>query len=142
MTRLSELQAMADVALVRSTAGKAGLSPEMCLLLSLVIFDGYEIGGGEGVTSNILARARNVGTYNALNRAAQYSNAEPREVLRAVNEAWTKIRALENSLTQRDAKIAELRSKLRRFQLVNVTLTAIITSLAFKGLELLFQALR
>jgi hypothetical protein len=31
---------------------------------------------------------------------------------------------------------------LKRYQIVNTTLTAIITALAFKGLEVLFQALR
>lgn len=35
-----------------------------------------------------------------------------------------------------------LQEKLNRSQIVNVALTAIITSLAFKGLEVLFQALR
>lgn len=38
-------------------------------------------------------------------------------------------------------EIVELRKKLRRANIVNTTLTAIITALAFKGLELLFKAL-
>lgn len=42
---IEEILAISDLATVRaSTDGKA-LSPEMTLLLSLVIFDGYEIGG-------------------------------------------------------------------------------------------------
>ena len=39
-------------------------------------------------------------------------------------------------------EIAELQRKLRRAQIVNTTLTAIITALAMKGMEILFQALR
>jgi hypothetical protein len=38
--------------------------------------------------------------------------------------------------------VSELQDKLRRSQIVNTALTAIITALAFKGLEVLFQALR
>lgn len=87
-------------------------------------------------------KARVVGTYNALNRAAQYTTADPRELLRAVNEAWTKIRTLEKELAKKDAVLAELNARLRRSQIVNTTLTAIITALAFKGLEVLFQAIR
>lgn len=39
-------------------------------------------------------------------------------------------------------EIAELHRKLRRLQIANTALTAIITALAFKGLEIVFQALR
>jgi septal ring factor EnvC (AmiA/AmiB activator) len=91
---------------------------------------------------SILDKARVIGTYNQINRAAQYTREDPRELLRAVNEAWTKIRTLEKELGKKDAAIAELRDKLRRSQIVNVTLTSIITGLAFKGIELLFQLLR
>ena len=91
---------------------------------------------------SILDRARVIGTYNQVNRAAQYTREDPRELLRAVNEAWTKIRTLEKELGKKDAAIAELREKLRRSQIVNVTLTSIITALAFKGLEYLFQFVR
>jgi hypothetical protein len=89
-----------------------------------------------------LDKARMVGTVDQVNRAAQYTVPEPRELLRAVNEAWSKIRTLENGLTQRDAKIAELRNRLRRVQYVNVALTSIVTALAVKGLEVIFQAIR
>ena len=118
--------------------GKA-LSERMTLLLSLVVYGGYELFPGK---MGILEKARVVGTYNADNRAAQYTTPEPRELLRAVNEAWTKIRVLEKELLKRDSAIAALREKLRRSQFVNVTLTSIITALAFRGLEFLFQAMR
>jgi hypothetical protein len=94
------------------------------------------------MVSDPTAKARVVGTYNQVNRAAQYTVADPRELLRAVNEAWTKIRNLDKELSKKDAAIAELRNKLKRSQIVNVTLTSIITALAFKGLEFLFQAMR
>jgi len=91
---------------------------------------------------SILDKARVIGTYNQVNRAAQYTREDPRELLRAVNEAWTKIRTLEKENGKKDAAIAELHDKLRRSQIVNVTLTSIITALAFKGLEYLFQVMR
>lgn len=89
-----------------------------------------------------LAKAKIIGTYNALDRSRQYTREDPRELLRAVNEAWTKIRKMENELIRRDSMIADLRDKLRRSQIVNITLTSIITALAVKGLELLVQVLR
>ena len=87
-------------------------------------------------------KARVIGTYNQVNRAAQYTVADPLELLRAVNEAWTKIRSLEKELGKKDLAIADLRDRLKRSQLVNNTLTAIVTALAFKGLEYLFQVMR
>lgn len=89
-----------------------------------------------------IEKAHQCGTYNAVNRARQYDEADPRQLLRAVNEAWAKIRNCEKELAKRDLAIAELQNKLARLQFVNIALTAIVTSLAWKGLEYLFQALR
>ena len=91
---------------------------------------------------NPIIRARELGTLDAIDRSKQYDEPDPREVLRAVNEAWAKIRRCENELTKKDAAIAELRQKLKNSHVVNSVLTAIITALAVKGLEVLFEALR
>ena len=94
------------------------------------------------MTQNPEVKAKVIGTYNALDRSKQYTREDPRELLRAVNEAWTKIRKLETELVKRDTSIAELQNKLRRANVVNVTLTSIVTTLAFKGLEFLFSYIR
>lgn len=94
------------------------------------------------MTNPAESKAKAIGTYNLIDRSRQYTRDDPRELLRAVNEAWTKIRSLERGLTERDTKIAELREKLKRVQFLNVALTSIITALAFKGLEYLFEVLR
>ena len=150
MSGFSEYEEIVDLVKLRQAAGPYAwraarlqgsdgkdLSEKTSLLLNLVAFAGYELFPGK---MGILEKARVVGTYNADNRAAQYTTPEPRELLRAVNEAWPKIRVLEKELLKRDSAIAALREKLRRSQFVNVTLTSIITALAVKGLEFLFQA--
>jgi hypothetical protein len=89
-----------------------------------------------------MEKAKRAGTLNAIDRSKQYDEADPRILLRAVNESWSKIRNLENANTHKDSEIAQLRAKLRRVQYVNVAMTSIITALAMKGLEVIFQALR
>lgn len=76
-----------------------------------------------------IAQARKIGTYNALDRSRQYQGpgrAEPRELLRAVNEAWTKIRALEKDKLADRLAIAELKADKRRLW----KLVLIVASLA------------
>lgn len=148
--RFSEFEEIAELVALRQAVGPyawrmapmlgsdgKALSERMTLLLSLVAFAGYELFPGK---MGAIEKARVVGTYNADNRAAQYTTPEPRELLRAVNEAWTKIRVLEKERMADSAIIADLRNKLNHSQIVNVTLTSIITALAVKGLEFLFQA--
>jgi hypothetical protein len=89
-----------------------------------------------------IEKAMRLGTLNALDRSKQYDETDPRALLRAVNEAWTKIRNCEKQLTAKDSEIAELHARLQRVHYVNVALTAIITALAMKGLEFLLQALQ
>jgi hypothetical protein len=89
-----------------------------------------------------LDKARERGTLNLFDRSAQYDDVRQIDLLRSLNESWSRLRRLEAMGVQKDAAIAELRNKLKRYQIVNTTLTAIITALAFKGLEVLFQALR
>jgi len=84
---------------------------------------------------------RRIGTYNQIDRSRQYTRADGPELLRSLNEAWSKIRTCERELTKRDTAIAELREKLKKSQIVNVALTSIITALAVKGLEFLIKAL-
>lgn len=43
--------AAVDLAMLRATPGGDQLSPEMLLLLVLVVYDGYEIGGSAPVLS-------------------------------------------------------------------------------------------
>jgi hypothetical protein len=88
-----------------------------------------------------LDKARRLGTYNQLDRSRQYQDISEIELKRAVNEAWSKIRLLESEGTKKDTAIAELSHKLRRAQGLNIALTAIITVLAEKGLEFLFNAM-
>ena len=89
-----------------------------------------------------LEKARQCGTLNHFDRSRQYDDARQIDLLQSLNESWSRLRRLEAAGIQKDAAISELRNKLKRSQIVNTTLTAIITALAFKGLEVLFQALR
>ncbi len=68
-------------------------------------------------------KAKALGTYGALDRSKQYAETSPRELLRAVNEAWAKIRTCEKTLCQRDAEIAALKQKLERSKTINALLT-------------------
>lgn len=115
------------------------MSEAMTLLLASVLWCGYTLFSDP--VDDPLAKAKVIGTYNVLDRSKQYTREDPRELLRAVNEAWTKIRSLERELVKRDTSIAQLQDKLRRVQIVNMTLTSIITALAVKGLEFLARAL-
>jgi hypothetical protein len=117
------------------------MTDQMTLLLASVLWCGYTLFDSTPM-SDPEVKAKAIGTYNVLDRSKQYTREDPRELLRAVNEAWTKIRTLEKESTKKDAAIAELRSKLRRVQIANVALTSIITALAMQGLKFLFQALR
>jgi hypothetical protein len=120
------------------------MSETTACLLALVIFSGYELFPELPINpvSDVETQAKIAGTYNALDRSRQYRREEPREILRAVNEAWTKIRKLENEGIRKDAEIAKLYEKLRRSNFVNVALTAIITSLASIGLEYLIRGVK
>ncbi|MGH9505253.1 MAG: hypothetical protein ACRD20_20560 [Terriglobales bacterium] len=92
--------------------------------------------------TNPIDKARQCGTLNLLDRSKQYEDSRQIDQLRSLNEAWSKIRLLESAGIKKDAAMADLREKLRKYKYVNTALTAIITALAFKGLEVLFQAIR
>lgn len=85
-----------------------------------------------------------LGTLNALDRSKQYTRASNEELLRSLNEAWVKIRVHERELAAKDKLIAELSRKLgeskdlaRRYRIITIVLTSIITSLAWRGVEAL-----
>lgn len=82
-------------------------------------------------------------------QASGYARASNDELLRSLNEAWTKIRALEKELAKKDEAIAVLRHELaqsnkrtRRYRISTIALTSVITGLAWKGVEALADLLK
>ena len=92
-------------------------------------------------TYEAVTKAHEVGTYGAIDRSKQYQGVSQSEMLEQVNLAWSKIRALEKSATDKDLAILNLETKLRRERLVNIALTSIITGLAWEGLKVLIEFL-
>ena len=91
--------------------------------------------------NNAVERAKEVGTLNQFDRSRQYTRPDNPELLRSLNEAWTKIRLLENGRRQ-DARIIDgLQGRLKRYKVVNIALTSILTGLAWEGLKLIVPAL-
>lgn len=88
-----------------------------------------------------IEKAKQLGTFDKIDRSPQYQEPEPRELLRAVNEAWSKIRSCEKELTKKDLAIAQLREKLRTSNRWSIPVTSIITGLCWEGLKALFHAL-
>lgn len=80
---------------------------------------------------------RRIGTYNQIDRSKQYTRADAPELLRSLNEAWSKIRALEAASLKKDAVIAEMRRKVTSYRIRYTTLVAIITGLAWEGVRAL-----
>jgi hypothetical protein len=93
-------------------------------------------------TYTAIGKARALGTLNEIDRAKQYSEANTSDLLRSLNEAWSKIRLVEAANIRKDAEIAQLHAKLNRSQLVNIALTSIITGLAWEGLKMLISAIQ
>jgi len=77
------------------------------------------------------------GTVGLINRSAQYLRADGAELLRSLNEAWSKIRLLEHDNRRKDIELGLLRGALERYRWINITLTAIITTLAWEGVKAL-----
>jgi len=78
-----------------------------------------------------------LGTYQADDRSRQYTRADNGELLRAVNEAWSKIRSCEKLLNKKDLEIAELAKRLKHYRVAYTVLVSIITGLAWEGLKAL-----
>lgn len=89
-----------------------------------------------------IERAKELGTYGQPDRSAQYTKVTNGELLRAVNEAWTKIRTCEKVLREKETQIAELHKRLKRYQIAHTVLISIITGLAWEGLKALFTLIR
>ena len=87
-------------------------------------------------------KAKEVGTYDQVDRSRQYSDASQIDLLRSLNDAWSRIRILQTENSKKDLAISQLHNKLKRSQTVNIALTAIITTLAWKGMEVLFASFR
>lgn len=87
-------------------------------------------------------KAKQIGTFEAADRSAQYTKVTNGELLRAVNEAWTKIRTCEKVLHEKENQIAELHKRLKRYQVAHTVLISIITGLAWEGLKQIFSLVR
>src|ERR1017187_1842879 len=88
-----------------------------------------------------ITRAHNLGTYNAMDRAAQYQAVEQDEMLRSLNEAWTTIRNLQREGGNKDAEILKLKHRVSSYKIANIALTSIITGLAWEGIRFLLPFL-
>lgn len=84
-----------------------------------------------------MEQAKKCGTLNAADRSKQYPLNTEKQIIDAVNLALTKARLNEKALATK-AENEYLHRQLRNYRVVNITLTAIITSLAWKGLEALW----
>jgi hypothetical protein len=87
-----------------------------------------------------LAKAQKLGTLDAVDRSRQYQETDSRELLRAVNEAWSKIRTCERELGKKDAAIADLKSRLRivnlKFWLCSIAVLVEAGTIGFLAKEL------
>jgi hypothetical protein len=86
--------------------------------------------------TDALEHAKACGTLNAVDRSKQYTEMDHVLLVRAVNEAWTKIRANEKAAAK-DQDVQLLKRQLQRYRLINIALTSIITGLAWEGLKAL-----
>lgn len=84
-----------------------------------------------------ILRAQQLGTYNAVDRSRQYEDVSERQMLRQLNEAWSKIRELQKSVADKERQIANLASRLKHCNWVRRSLTSIIVYMAFEGLKAL-----
>ena len=86
-------------------------------------------------------QAQRVGTVNAIDRSRQYTRADNSELLRSLNEAWAKIRLVEQDNRKKDIAIGMLHGKMARYRGGLVVLTSIITGLAWEGLKFVLPML-
>ena len=84
-----------------------------------------------------IEHAKACGTLNALDRSKQYTEMDNVRLVRAVNDAWTKIRICERSILAKEQDIKLLRAQIRRYRVKNMALTAVLTGLAWEGLKAL-----
>jgi hypothetical protein len=84
-----------------------------------------------------LKRAEEKGTLNAVDRSKQYEDPSSKELLRSLNEAWAKIRTLEEAGREKDQLLKDLRTKIKEYRTANIALISVITGLAWEGLKTL-----
>lgn len=96
-----------------------------------------------------IERAKSLGTFDADDRSEQYPLLDQKLVHKAINECWTKVHQLEAENRRKDKEIAALREdnrnlhrSVRRYRVVNIALTSIITALAWEGLKALITFFR
>lgn len=70
-------------------------------------------------------------------QARQYTDPDARKLLVSLNEAWTVIRKLQRSNDLKDHEIERLKKRVRRYQVMNIALTSVITGLAWEGVKAL-----
>lgn len=90
---------------------------------------------------NAVDRARELGTLGAADRSRQYTSPSAPDLLHSLNTAWEKIRLLESGRRQDALVISGLRERVKRYKIINIALTSIVTGLAWEGLKLLVPAL-
>jgi hypothetical protein len=84
-----------------------------------------------------IAKAHQLGTLNAQDRSRQYEDMNQAQLLRAVNDAWAKIRGLEAAGLKKDQALTQLHRRVDRYRWVNIALTSIVTALAVEGVKAL-----
>jgi hypothetical protein len=62
--------------------------------------------------TDAIERAKELGTLNKIDRSHQYTRPDNPELLRSLNEAWSKIRTLEAASLRKDNEIATLHNRL------------------------------
>lgn len=76
------------------------------------------------------------GTIGAQDRSRQYKAAHsPEELLRAVNEAWAKIRANEAAIASKEEQIADLNRRITVCNVKNAALISVLTGLSWEGVK-------
>lgn len=78
---------------------------------------------------------KRIGTYNQIDRSKQYTRADNPELLRSLNEAWSKIRRLESSLLQKDVELGLMAAKVRAYRLRRTAAISICTGVAWETLK-------
>lgn len=89
------------------------------------------------VPTQVPAQAVKVGTINAIDRSRQYTRADNPELLRSLNEAWAKIRLVEQDNRRKDVALGLLHARVARYRGSVILLTSIVSGLAWEGLKFL-----
>jgi hypothetical protein len=76
-------------------------------------------------------------TYNAIDRSKQYTRSDGPELLRSLNEAWSKIRRLEQSNLQKDVEIGLMHTKVRSYRVIRTAVISVCTGLAWEAAKFL-----